>query len=68
MNAADYAVLFTGIVIIVIAVILLAVHAIRADYQVTGSFRISKRNPPQPRAPKAAEQATVTDISTKAAL
>jgi hypothetical protein len=48
MNAADYAVMFTVIAIVVIAVILLIAHFIRADYQLTGSFRISRRNPPRP--------------------
>ena len=66
MSAADYALLIGACAVVVLAVLGVTVYLIRSDYQLTGSFRVSKRNPPQPRKDKAAE-ATVTDIARGAA-
>ncbi len=68
MSHGDIAALIAGCVIAIVCGYLLVAHWIRSDYQFTASLRIGKRNPPQPRASRAAEQpATVTDISKGAA-
>ena len=68
MSHGDVALLVIGCAFVALALIGLIGHWVRSDYQFSLSLRIAKRNPPQPKAPKAAEQvAPVTDISTKGA-
>lgn len=67
MTAGDWALLISGGTTVVLALIGAAVYFIRSDYRMTLSATVAKRNPPQPRKEKTAEQATVTDIAGRGA-
>ena len=67
MSHFDTGLAITGGTVVLILLIGLAHWFIKHDYQLTASFRISRRTPPQPKAPRAAEQvAPVTDITRQA--
>jgi hypothetical protein len=69
VSAGDYALLIVGCVVVILAILGLIAHAIRADYRMALTATIAKRNPPRPPAPKpaAGEQANVTDITGRGA-
>ena len=62
MNSSVDAVAIVAATIVVLALIVLAAHAIKSDYQFTWSLKVAKRNPPPARSPSGTAPASVTEI------
>jgi hypothetical protein len=62
VNSSVDAVAIVAATIVVLALIVLAAHAIKSDYQFTGSLKVAKRNPPPAKSPSGTAPASVTEI------